>query len=320
MRPWPGLKSRMEMDRPAFLFIINPQAGQRQAHRLPAKIQSAVAAAWPGSTCEIRLTDRAHHASELAATFAAANGSRALVVACGGDGTAHEVANALAGTQAAMTVLPVGSSNDFARTALSSMRIDTLLDRLASLRIQPIDLIRVNDRYCLNIASFGFDTVVLRRMRQISARFRFLGLFSYQIAIVLALFGNRQFAMRLGVAPRQQTVEMPERPIDYIRAALCNGRFYGGGFNPAPTAQLDDGLLEFLTVDPMPLRRILGLIPVYKKGQHLADPAVHGQTVTEGYLIAPEGQQLLGNLDGELYETARIDFAVAPRALRFAFY
>jgi YegS/Rv2252/BmrU family lipid kinase len=304
----------MATDSPAFLFLINPQAGQRQAHRLPAQIQAAVDRAWPDSTCEIRLTDRAHHANEMAADFAAAHGSRALVVACGGDGTAHEVANALAGTQAVMTVLPVGSSNDFARTALSSMAIDTLLSRLASLRIAPIDLIRVNDRYCLNIASFGFDTVVLRRMRQISARFRFLGLFSYQIAIVLALFGNRRFTLRCRIG------ESEEQPVDYILAALCNGRYYGGGFNPAPTAQLDDGLLEFLTIDPMPLRRILGLIPVYKKGRHLADPAVHARPAMEGSLVAPEGQLLLGNLDGELYETARIDFAVVPRALRFAFY
>ena len=49
----------------------------------------------------------------------------------------------------------------------------------------------------------------------------------------------------------------------FILAAICNGRFYGGGYNPAPQALLDDGKLTFCLVDDLPLRRIIQLLPNY---------------------------------------------------------
>ncbi len=299
-----------------FLFIINPVAGKRNTADLPARIKAA--ALIPGSqhTCEIVSTEKAGHASELASAFAHQYGEKAIVVACGGDGTAHEVANGLRGTPAAMTILPLGTGNDFARAVLSSQSIDLLLTRLTQLTIRPIDLIQVNERTCLNVTSFGFDTRVQRLMMMINRKFRWLGLVSYPIAIVIGLLGSRKFTMSyLLDGPGEH-----ETQVDYILAALCNGRYYGGGFNPAPKAEVDDGRIDLILVDPLSLPRILGLIPRYKKGQHLDDPAVHMLPVTSGHLSAPAGAKLLGNVDGELFEAAEINFAILPQAVRFAFY
>ena len=252
----------------------------------------------------------------MANDFGRRFGAQAIVVACGGDGTAHEVANGLLGTSAALAILPLGTGNDFARAFLSSQSIEQLLPRLLQPDIRPIDLIRVNDRICLNITSFGFDTRVQRLMMSINRKFRWLGTLSYPLAIVIGLLGSRRFSFKYNLEGSGE----PEIQVDYILAALCNGRFYGGGFNPAPMAEIDDGRIELVLVDPLPLRRILALIPLYKKGQHLNDPAVHLLPVTSGHLAAPAGQLLLGNIDGELFEAARIDFEILPHAVHFAFY
>ncbi len=301
-------------DRYHYLFIVNPAAGQPNRQSLADDLRAAVADPELENVCTIAWTEKPGHASELAADFARQHGERAIIVACGGDGTAHEIANGLIGTDAAMTILPLGTGNDFARAALSSSKVDDLLPRLKSAQISPIDLLKVNGKTCLNITSFGFDTRVQRLMMQINLRFRFLGRLSYHLAIVAGLLGTKRFRMIC------QLEQSSETPTEYILAALCNGRYYGGGFNPAPQAELDDGQIEFVWVDPLNLFRILQLIPLYKKGRHLADPAVHHVSIRSGSLIALPGQQLLGNIDGELFETDRLDFQVLPKAVRFAFY
>jgi diacylglycerol kinase family enzyme len=59
-------------------------------------------------------TRHAGHATELAQR-AVAEG-RALVIATGGDGTAGEVAQALAGTDVVLGIIPLGSIMNVART------------------------------------------------------------------------------------------------------------------------------------------------------------------------------------------------------------
>lgn len=297
-----------------FLFLINPAAGQPKRAGLEEKLAAAVSYAGSPHTCEIRRTERAGHGAELAVAFALRHGIQAVVVACGGDGTAHEIAQALLGTDAALAILPLGTGNDFARAFLSSLDLDQLLGRMAQPEIRPIDLLEVNGRMCLNITSFGFDTRVQSLMMAINRRLRWQGRLSYPLAIVIGLLGHRTFSFgcALDGGPRQD--------VRYILAALCNGRFYGGGFNPAPRASVEDGMIEWVQVDPLSLPRVLGLIPKYKQGRHLGDPAVHSQKIRSGQLWARPGQVLLGNVDGELFEATDITFNVLPAAIRFAFF
>jgi diacylglycerol kinase (ATP) len=304
-----------------FAFIINPKAGRRASDSLPQKISQAFPPGLTNHTHEILLTDRNDHAREMAAELAGRYGSGLVVVACGGDGTAHEVANGLAGTDAAMTILPLGTGNDFVRTALSNPDVDWLLQHITEPDIQPIDVIRVDDRICLNITSLGFDTKVQRKAIVISAKAPWLGSLSYPLAIVAALFGKRDYPMHyilqtIGEHGESGQIEADAR---FILAAICNGRFYGGGFNPSPQASLQDGILDFCLVESLPLGRILSLIPLYKQGKHLGDPAVHSFRVTSGQITATEGQ-LLGNYDGESFEKPAVHFRVWPAALNFAFY
>ena len=304
-----------------FCFIINPRAGRRNGARLAGRIEAVFARASGQPGCRILLTERPGHATELAAELAVTYGSRAVIFACGGDGTAREVAAGVAGTDSAMGILPIGTANDLARTALSTRDVDELLPKLPHPQIRPIDAIRIGQETCINITSLGFDTKVQIKAAQLNRRLRILGSAVYPLAILQSLFGRRSYRMRYKIEALQpdgsrQTIDGTST---FILAAICNGRFYGGGYNPAPQALLDDGRLAFCLVDDLPLGRIIKLIPKYKKGTHLGDPAIHVWQVISGELEAV-GTPLLGNYDGDAFSCDHLSFQILPGAVRFAFY
>ncbi|MEA4890904.1 MAG: diacylglycerol kinase family protein [Clostridiaceae bacterium] len=313
----------MESDRAPdyFLFIINPKAGHLDKINLAERIKSAFSSQNSKLECHVVQTEKPGQAQALAADCARQYGSRAVIFACGGDGTAREVAGGVARTDAAMGLVPIGTANDFAKTVLPGVRLDWLLPRLPGPDIRPIDVIEADGQICLNIASLGFDTKVQRQASRLNARFPWLGQFSYSLAVVLSLFGNREYPMHY----QMQTIDQDGRKGEiegdarFILAAICNGHYYGGGFNPSPHALLDDGRLDFCLVDNLPMRRIIPLIPRYKKGTHLGDPAIHLWPVVSGHIQAQKGL-LLGNYDGESFEKEMIDFRILPGVLRFAFY
>ncbi|MBP8989801.1 MAG: diacylglycerol kinase family lipid kinase [Clostridia bacterium] len=304
-----------------FRFIINPKAGRRDGSYLAGDIESVFAAASGQLDCQIILTERPGHATKLAADFAAQYKERLVVVACGGDGTAREVAQGLVSTPAAMSILPIGTANDFARVALSTCEISQLLPLLPDPHIRPIDAMAIDGEISLNITSIGFDTKVQMKAMQLNKQFRRLGNLSYPLAILLSLLGNRRYRLhyRLQTVEEDGSLSWVEQRSDIILAAICNGRYYGGGFNPAPNAKLDDGNLFFCLVDHLPLKRILELLPRYRKGTHLGDPAIHTWTVRSGEITAVEGT-LLCNYDGDLFTRDHICFRVLPGAVNFAFY
>jgi YegS/Rv2252/BmrU family lipid kinase len=305
-----------------YLFIINPIAGRRHMTELVAGIEEVFTEAGLKEHYSVVLTDRGGHAVDLAKAFADKNGSAGLVIACGGDGTANEVANAVAGSQTAMTILPIGTANDFAHFALSGDDPLRLLPQITNALIRPIDVIDMDGKICLNITSFGFDTKVQRKASYLNKRYRWIGRFSYPLAVFLSIWRGREYEMEYTLQLRKEDGKQStiSGQIRYILAALCNGRYYGGGFNPAPEAKIDDGILDLCMVDTIPLIKIIGLIGRYKNGTHPGHPAISMYKVTAGSFKAPAGKMLVGNIDGELFEKEELEFAVKQSYLNFAFY
>ncbi|MFC3034530.1 diacylglycerol/lipid kinase family protein [Pseudoalteromonas fenneropenaei] len=151
------------------------------------------------------------------------------VVAIGGDGTLHLVANALAGnTHCAMAILPAGTGNDFAR----QFGFNESMWRTAvfSKRQMAIDLGVVNQRYFLNIAGVGFNATVVAGLNMSERRHRF----SYVWAGLRQLFRYR--SVNLAVA------EQPAKPT--LMLVIGNGRFFAAGLSPTPEASLQDGQFD----------------------------------------------------------------------------
>ncbi|NLC83910.1 MAG: YegS/Rv2252/BmrU family lipid kinase [Ruminococcaceae bacterium] len=307
----------------AFLFLINPEAGKRTSRKLAREINASMAKTDTSYEYEIVMTEKSGHACELAHRFGQEHGENGVVYACGGDGTVNETVNGIFGTGAALGILPIGTANDFARHILPGLEPEDILSRLPFPELRPLDLIKVNEVICANITSFGLDSKVQRIANTLQRRLHIHSeLLLYNLAILFGMAGGREYDLEYDMLTTEIKDGQPVRvtgSIKMVLAAICNGRYYGGGYNPAPAASSSDGVLDIVLVDNLPLTRIVKLLPKYKAGTHVGDPAMHMFSATEG-VFRSHGGLLPGNYDGELFEAAEISFKVLPAAIRFAHY
>lgn len=306
------------------VFLINPTSGKPSVQRRLSELLAALEERTePGQMLRV-VTEAPGHATALAEELSRKYEGQATLYVCGGDGTVHEAVNGLmtAGSSALpFAVLPTGTGNDYARHLYGQTDLETVLDDLAAdrLALQPIDVVRANGRYSANVMSFGLDTRVQMINERLAEKAAFLGETTFLFSALAGLLGRRKFRMRLEAEERTPDggFRNVSREFDYILMAICNAEYYGGGFQPAPGANSADGLLEICHVDPMGLPAILRLLPKYRKGAHLGHPSVHRMTVRSGLLASLDGSlPLLGNMDGEVFTTDRLEFECKPSALR----
>lgn len=234
--------------------------------------------------------------------------------ACGGDGTANEVLHGVMGHgNASMTCYPCGSGNDFVKY-YGGAEVFLDLDALIAGEETQIDVMRIDDRYSMNVTNFGFDTAVVKTMEKVRHKKLLGGRNAYTTGIVTAL---------LKAMKNKCTVEVDGEAINDGTCLLCtvaNGRYVGGSFCCAPRSVNNDGLLEVCLVRPLSRITFFQLIGTYKKGTHLDNPKYRKYiTYRRGkqiHVTAPEGFSF--SLDGELIEKNDFTIEVCPGALRFA--
>lgn len=311
-----------------YIFIINPIAGNDDKKKIFARIKSAFRQI--DDEMIIEETHAQNDAKSIAKKYSQKYGSSCVIVSCGGDGTVHEIANGLANTDTPMLILPLGTGNDFAKKIYGTKKINVenvikafgFYSGKIKYDIKPIDLIDYNGEKCINVMSYGLDTVVETIGRKIAAKVPKLGHQAYNLAIfpVLCRPLHYKIAYDITCVDKQTGEEfnIKDDNKDYALFAICNASYYGGGFCPAPDSVLDDGILDYALVDGMSLSRALPLIPKYSQGT-LSDG--EGGTVHMGYLKSGriwsvDGSPLLGNCDGENFNYSEVDFKVEPKALR----
>ena len=104
----------------------------------------------------------------------------------------------------------------------------------------------------------------------------------------------------------------------FLVSALCNGSYYGNGFNPSPRGRLDDGLLNLILAREMGALGIMKLFSSYRKGTHLGKPGVR-EIITRSGVISSD-QEFLYNIDGEIYRAREISYKVLPKALKWIYF
>ncbi|GAO30906.1 diacylglycerol/lipid kinase family protein [Geofilum rubicundum] len=141
--------------RKKILFIINPVSGIGRQKSIEGLILNDMdKQQWQ---TEIIFTTHKGHAYELSIRAA---GFYNIVVAVGGDGTVNEVGRGLIGSKTALGIIPTGSGNGLARHLEIPFKINRALKALNNPIIKPIDVIKINDYYSLNVAGIGFDAFI----------------------------------------------------------------------------------------------------------------------------------------------------------------
>jgi diacylglycerol kinase (ATP) len=290
------------------LFIINPAAGKFDHTEVFTKAIDA-ACKPRGLDYEICISAAPGDCRNLARR-AAESGEEVRLYACGGDGTLNEVVCGAAGfPNAAVTHYPGGSGNDWIKV-FSDPAAFRDIDRLLDGDEAKFDLIRFGGTYALNILSVGLDARIGTEIAKYKRIPGVTGSGAYIISAVVNLLK--------GLSAHFSVTLDGEAPIDGDKTLICacNGRWYGGGFNPVPDAEPDDGLLDVLMVDKVSLFKAAGVIGRYKKGRwrELPEIIAHRRCKTVRILC---DRPTVVNVDGEAVKETDVQIELAPQALRF---
>lgn len=289
------------------LFIINPAAGSRnQTESYRKKI--AEVCEKRGLDYSIRVSGAPGRCRKIARE-AAETGKEYRLYACGGDGTLNEVVNGAAGyPNVSVTVFSGGSGNDFARM-FSEPEAFKDLERLLDAEETEFDLIKCNDDYSLNICSVGLDA----RIGHDVANYKRIPLLSGFRAYAVSTVANVVKGIH-----EHYIVEVDGERIDgrFTLICACNGRYYGGGFCPVPTADPTDGKLEVLLVRDVSRLKVAQVVGAYKAGQYAEYPDLIRYICTDHVKIICDKPTGI-NLDGEKRESTVIDIRIAYEKLRF---
>ena len=170
-------------------------------------------------------------------------------------------------------------------------------------------MIRCNDDLALNICSVGLDARIGTDVANYKRIPLLHGFRAYAVSTVVNLFR--------GIA-EHYVVEVNGERIDreHTFVCVCNGRFYGGGFNPVPEADPTDGELDVLLVEKVSLLQVPGVIGKYKNGRYKELPHLVRHLKTKSIKIICDKPTPI-NLDGELRTAQEVTMEVAQEKLRF---
>ena len=289
------------------LFIINPAAGSRNRTQEYSDVIHKICRARE-LDYEIRVSTAPGECTRIARE-AADTGEELRLYACGGDGTLNEVVAGAAGhDNAAVTVFSGGSGNDFVKI-FDEPKAFFDLHRLMDADEATFDLIRCNEDIALNICSVGLDARIGTDVSNYKRLPLLHGFRAYAASTVVNVI--RGIAEHYVVEVNGETVDG-----DMTFICVCNGRFYGGGFNPIPEADPSDGMLDVLLVDKVSRTQVPFVIGKYKDGRYreLADIARYIKT-DRIRIICDKPTPI--NLDGELRTAKTVEFSVAKEKLRF---
>ena len=289
------------------LFIINPVAG---SHDRTEEYRQAIEKSCGARGIDYHIEISAGPADCTRITREAAlTGEEYRIYACGGDGTLNEVAAGAAGfDNVAVTVFSGGSGNDFAKL-FDDPKAFFDLERLLDAEEVTFDLIRCNDDISLNICSVGLDARIGTDVAYYKRRPMLHGFRAYVASTIVNVIR--------GIA-EHYVVELNGEIIDGDQTMICacNGRFYGGGFNPVPEADPTDGLLDVLVVKKVSRLQVPVVIGKYKDGRYQELPKLVRHFRTDSLTIRCDKVTPI-NLDGELRMADTVHIRIADEKLRF---
>lgn len=294
---------------PCYLFIFNPAADKGRASLKAGWLQSLVAGK---KNSTLVTTTYAGHAGEIARSGIRESN---CLIACGGDGTLHEVVNAVAGEDVKIGILPIGSANDFIKSLNPQNRPHAGISHFFDSGSTTVDLGSVlfgstDHRYFINSLGIGFTGRVAKAVKRLTW---LKGDLSYAYALFSVLAGYTSLPMHITITLADSVLELHEPVFAF---SVSNGKIEGGKFIIAPHAELSDGLLDVCILRDMPKHEFFRFVLKYLSGTHIDDPKVlyckaKSVAVT---LMAPE----VMHLDGEVYDNINgpIGISIVPDGIR----
>ena len=273
-----------------YIFIVNPESAKGNAMKIIGNIE--------------KVCKQEHIEYEVCYTLAQGDATRLaqsykddenIIYAVGGDGTLSEVLNGVIGTKNKIGIIPAGSGNDFYRT----------VKELAKAEIES-DVGVVNGKYFLNIACVGIDAEVANNVPLMKKKnVKVKNLYTASILYTFTHFKFKQIHFK--------SQEKDEKG-NFTILSICNGRYYGGGYNISPKASLEDNNFDVYYINKLRLPSIINLLLKLKKGKLEQDKRTN-HFKTNNITVTSE-EPIRFNVDGETIENTKFEIKIIPKAIK----
>lgn len=273
-----------------YIFIVNPESAKGNAMKIIGNIE--------------KVCKQEHIEYEVCYTLAQGDATRLaqsykddenIIYAVGGDGTLSEVLNGVVGTKNKIGIIPAGSGNDFYRT----------VKELGKTEIES-DVGVVNGKYFLNIACVGIDAEVANNVPLMKKKnIKVKNLYTASILYTFTHFKFKQIHFK--------SQEKDEKG-NFTILSICNGRYYGGGYNISPKASLEDNYFDVYYINKLRLPSIINLLLKLKKGKLEQDKRTN-HFKTNNITVTSE-EPIRFNVDGETIENTKFEIKIIPKAIK----
>lgn len=291
-------------------LIANPQAGGGAIFGQLQEI-NALLRPW-ADHLDIVLTTKAGDAEAAAAQ--AARESYDVIISAGGDGTLNECLNGASTVEDALArmrfaIIPVGTANDFATTLGMPPDAVAAAREILNNQLVQVDLGQLDHRIFINVSAGGF---IAEASGSLSPALKAVtGKLAYFIGGMQALIQGDERKVEISIAGGETSETWSQ---DVLVFAVANGPCAGGGKPVAPNASIDDGLLDLITIEPMPIPELLGLIPQLMSPEPPPDPRVRRRQARS--ITMKFDDTISVNVDGEPRRVCHCDYHILPSAVR----
>jgi len=269
----------------SYCFIVNPVAGKGKAAKLIPLIQKQM----EEKNLKFKIKKTSYNGEGKALAVEALEEGYNVIVAVGGDGTINEIISGVYSLEGIIAIIPAGTGNDFARSLNISTDFYNAISNIINGTATEIDAGFIDNKVFINVASIGLDAHIAAEANKLKRYFT--GTKAYIISLLKGLITYHSIKVK---------IVMDNTTIDkrIMLAAFCNGAYYGGGMNIAPTADPTDNLLDICIVEDMPKLKLLWLFPTIFKGQHTVFKEVKAYRAKK--LLIYSDKEMIINTDGEV--------------------
>jgi YegS/Rv2252/BmrU family lipid kinase len=303
-----------------WLVIVNPNAGKRRGRKDWNKISALLKK--EELLFRVKFTERKGHAITIIREAISAGFRKFITV--GGDGTLNEVVNGVFTNDSCPTMdivlalIPVGTGNDWGRMFGLSMDYEKAVKIISENKtlIHDVGLVSYyngpdkKNRYFINIAGLGFESVVVRKTNAQKDKGRG-GKLIYFFNLLTSLLSYRNAKAEIIIDGKSVSSEL-------FSINIGNGRYCGGGMRQTPEAIPDDGLLDVTVINEMGKFEIIRNLKILYDGTILSHPKINGYKC-KNVKVSSRDAVLYTEADGESLGHAPAEFSIIPSCINIIY-